>query len=324
MLVDQAPAQTPARNRQEGPPPSAAAVRRRPLYVAVRDSHEVTKALGERVKELNCLYGISQLVDRHGNALQPLLAGIVALLPPAWQYPEVCCARLTLRDQEYLSASFHPSPWKQLADVISAGEPVGAVEVFYTRQMPELDEGPFLTEERALIEAVAERVARIVERVETERRLHETLKQLQVERTALKEANAALHAVLNRIEDEKRAVKDSIVANVDKILMPVLHALETETPAPQRPYVQMLRENLEQIASPFADVLSKAFTQLTAVELRICGLIRSGHTTKEIARLRRVSPATVSRQRERIRKKLGIAGTDTNLTTFLTTFLAES
>ena len=298
--------------------------RRHPLHVAVRDSHEVTRALQERVKELNCLYGIAQLVDRHGNALEPLLTGIVALLPPGWQYPEICCARLTLRDRQYLSAAFRESPWRQTARVVSAGEPIGAVEVLYTRQMPELDEGPFLTEERALIEAVAERVARIVERVETERRLHDTLRQLQVERTALREANAALHAVLDRIEEEKRAVRDSVVANVDKILMPVLHALEVEIPAPQKPYVDMLRENLEDIVSPFADALSKAFTQLTAVELRICGLIRNGHTTKEIARLRRVSPATVSRQRERIRKKLQIAGTDTNLTTFLTTFLPDS
>ncbi len=44
-------------------------------------------------------------------------------------------------------------------------------------------------------------------------------------------------------------------------------------------------------------------------------------TTKEIARIRHVSPSTVARQREQIRKKLGIAGSDTNLATHLRQFL---
>lgn len=294
----------------------------RRLRHAARDWQAIEAALRERVKELNCLYGITQLVEEHCDSLQRLLQGIAELLPPSWQYPDVCCARLVLEDRQYISRDFRESIWRQSARIVVADEVAGAVEVYYLQQKPTLDEGPFLREERALIHAVAERVGKIVARVRAERQLHDAMRQLQVERTALKQANAALHGVLDRIEDEKKGVHSAIMANVEKVLMPVLHALEAEIPARQKKYVLLLKEHLEEITAPFADRLSKTFTKLTAVEIRICNMIRNGMSSKEIAQLRHVSPTTVARQRERIRKKLQIAGTDTNLATYLSTFLS--
>jgi DNA-binding CsgD family transcriptional regulator len=291
------------------------------LHKTMKQLQVDRRALRERVKELNCLYGITQLVEKRENHLERLLHGIVELLPPSWQYPDICCARLTLDENEYPTLNFGETRWKQSAEISVHGETVGVVEVYYLKQKPDSDEGPFLREERALINAVAERVGKIVERIRIEQQLHNALKQLQVERTALQQANAGLHGVLARIEEEKKEVQNALMANVDKVLMPVLHALETEVPKQQKKYVSLLKENLEEITSPFANNLSRAFTMLTAVEIRICNMIRNGQTTKEIAQLRHVSPATVARQRERIRKKLGIAGTDANLATYLRTFL---
>ena len=294
----------------------------RRLHIAVHDQEQVERALRERVKELNCLYGITQLLEQHGDRLEQLLQGIVELLPPSWQYPDICCARLIL-DRQYRSAGFREAPWRQSARIIVSGENNGVVQVYYLKEEPDSDEGPFLREERALIDAVAERVGKIVERVRAGQQLHDALKQLRVERTALREANTVLRGVLARIEDEKKGVQNAVMSNVDRVLMPVLHALEAEVPEHQKKYVGLLRENLEEITSPFADNLSQAFTKLTAVEIQVCNMIRSGLTTKEIAQLRHVSPATVARQRERIRKKLGITGTVTNLATYLRTFLPE-
>ncbi|MCJ7811084.1 MAG: PAS domain S-box protein, partial [Dehalococcoidia bacterium] len=50
--------------------------------------------LAERAKELNCLYGISVLVDKPGISLQEVLQGTADLIPAAWQYPKVTCARI--------------------------------------------------------------------------------------------------------------------------------------------------------------------------------------------------------------------------------------
>ena len=285
---------------------------------------DVERALRERVKELTCLYCINELVEKHRADVPRLMQNIVELLPPSWQFSHVCCARLILKGQEYLSADFQTSSWRQMAEIRAGGDVVGTVEVFYRQARPPSDEGPFLREERVLIQAVADRIGRIVEHIETQQRLHEALRQLQVERTALQEANTALRGVMARVEEDKRAVEDAVVSNVDKVLMPVLHALEDEVPSGQRKYVTLLREHLADIVSPFADKLSKTFMNLTSIEIRICGMIRDGMTTREIAEVRHVSPATVSRQRERIRQKLGIAGSDVNLTTYLRTFLHDA
>lgn len=295
----------------------------RRLRRAARDYREAEQALKERVKELNCLYGISQLVEKWGDDFPSLLQGIADLLPPSWQYPEICCARVIVDEADYCSEDFRTSPWKQSAEICANGQTCGLVEVYYRRKCPENAEGPFLAEERALINAVAEDIGKVIERRDTEEQLQQAMKQLQVEQTSLREANAALRGVLARIEEEKKAVQNAIMANVEKVLMPVLHALETELPIRQRKYVALLRQNLEEITSPFADRISKAFTALTSVEIRIANMIRDGLTTKEIAQLRHVSPATIARQRERIRKKLGITGSDVNLATYLRTFLPD-
>lgn len=295
----------------------------RRLQTAVRDRSQADNALRERVKELNCLCEIMQLVEEHGSSTRQLLQGIANLIPRSWQYPEVCCARLLLAGEEFTTNNFRESPWKQSAEIRMNGRVAGAVEVYYLSNKPMLDEGPFSREERTLINTLAEHVGKLLQRTESERHLHESVKQLQVEQTALKEANTALHGVLARTEEAKRATQTSIMANVDKILMPVLHALETEIPPQQMRYVTLLKQNLEQITSPFADKLSKAFMKLTAVEIRICDMIRNGMSSKEIAQVRTVSPATVARQRERIREKLGIVRSDINLATYLRTFLPE-
>jgi DNA-binding CsgD family transcriptional regulator len=270
----------------------------------------VESALNERLKELHCLYGISQLVEEHRDSLPRLLQGIVELLPSSWHYPDLCCARVTLYDQKYEAGEFRESPWRQSAAIQVHRQPAGTVEVFYLQEMPALEEGPFLKEERDLIDAIAERIGRTVERFQVEQ-------QLEIDRSSLQEANTALRRVLAEIEQEKVKIHDSIGANVEKILMPVLQALESEIPEQQKKYVALLKKHLADFVSPFALNVSKACGKLTPVEIEICDMVRSGMSTKEIARLRHVAPATVSKQRERIRRKLDIAKTETNLAAHL-------
>jgi len=108
-----------------------------------------------------------------------------------------------------------------------------------------------------------------------------------------------------------------IQANVDKILMPILHAMALDLPSTHRKYTELLRSNLEEIASPFVSQLSRKYLSMTPTEIKICNMIRSGLRTKEIARIRGVSVATINRHREHIRRKLKITNNDTNLMTYL-------
>ena len=279
--------------------------------------NKVESALRERIKELNCLYGVSQLAERNLYSLEGLLEELVNFLPHSWQYPDVACARILLKENTYTSDRFNVTNWRQSSRIYMHHEAVGECSVFYLEECTPADEGPFLKEERALLDAVAEQIGAIATRMSADLELQETNRQLALERVALQESNTALRAVLARIEQEKQEIHRDIRTNVDRILMPILHALAAQVSPAQRAYAEMLKTNLEDITSPFTSQLSRSYHSMTPTELAICNMIRNGMSTREIAGMRNVSEATVNRHREKIRRKLKITNQDVNLATFL-------
>ncbi len=124
---------------------------------------ELTHDLVERIKELNCLYGITRLVERGDSSLDEILQGVVELMPPAWQYPEVTAACIKLRGRTYKTAKFKETVWKQSETVLVNEKQVGTLAVYYLEEKPFVYEGPFLKEERDLIHGIAERLGHIIE-----------------------------------------------------------------------------------------------------------------------------------------------------------------
>jgi len=122
------------------------------------------KKIEERVKELNCLYGISELIEKPGISLIEIFQGTVDLVRLAWQYPDITCVRLNMDDQEFCSKNFRETIWKQTAKITVHGQVNGSLDVFYLDEKAEEDEGPFIREERNLIDAVSKRLGRITER----------------------------------------------------------------------------------------------------------------------------------------------------------------
>jgi PAS domain S-box-containing protein len=161
--------------------------------------------LGERVKELNCLFGISTLIERQDLSWGELFQGIVNLIPPAWQYPETTCARAILEGEEFRTENFRETIWRQTHSITVHGDRIGTVEVFYLEERAEADEGPFLQEERSLLNAMAERLGRVLERKRAEEDLQDAYDHLEMQvklRTAeLAKANEELR---NEIAERKR------------------------------------------------------------------------------------------------------------------------
>jgi DNA-binding CsgD family transcriptional regulator len=287
------------------------------------EPYEVELALRERIKELNCLYGVSQLAERHLYSLDALLQELVNFLPYSWQYPDITCARILFKGKTYTSEKFKVDNWRQSSRIYMYHEVVGELAIFYLEECPPADEGPFLKEERALLDAVAEQIGTIATRISADLELQETNRQLSLERKALQESNTALRIVLARIEQEKQEIHRDIKMNVEKILMPILHALVVQLPPAQTKYVEMLQTNLEEITSPFVSQLSLSYHSMTPTEIAICNMIRNGMHTKEIAEARGVAEATINRHREKIRRKLKITNQDVNLATFLQSSMWE-
>lgn len=119
----------------------------------------ILHSLRERAKELNCLYEVDGLLSQREQPWQEILRMVAGALPAGWQFPEVCRGAVDLDGREYVVEEFERSEWSQHADIILGGESVGAVSVYYLERRPPSDEGPFLKEERKLLNAIADRIA---------------------------------------------------------------------------------------------------------------------------------------------------------------------
>ncbi len=199
---------------------------------------ESEHALRERVKELTCLYSLAKLVERPGISLEEILEGIVKLLPPAWLYPEIASARIILNGHAYSTRNFREGGQSQKANIVASGEQRGVVEVVYLEKKPELDEGPFLREERSLIEAIAREVALIVERKQTEEdkeRLQDQLRHAdrlatigQLSAGVAHELNEPIGSILGFAQLIKKypELSEQVIQDIEKITKASLHARE--------------------------------------------------------------------------------------------------
>ncbi len=133
-----------------------------------------TGDLADRVRELNCLYAVSNVCERQDCSLDEIVQRIVDLVPSAWRYPEIICTRAILEGREFRTRNFRKTRWRLEAEITLRGRRIGTVEVAYLHEKPQEVDGPFLNEERKLLDVVAETLGTITEAKLAEQALRES------------------------------------------------------------------------------------------------------------------------------------------------------
>ena len=105
----------------------------------------------ERLKELACINQTTSIL-KEGKPVEETLQQIVLLLPPAWQYPDHTVARIKFMNNTFETPTFIETGWRMYQEFTTIDGEKGSIEVFYTKDFREEDEGPFLKEERDLIQ----------------------------------------------------------------------------------------------------------------------------------------------------------------------------
>lgn len=154
--------------------------------------------MGERIKELKCLYTVSNSARRSGS-LDKVFMDTVEAIKPGWQFPEVTRGRIVFKGKEYVSEPFNLTDYVQKANIISEGKVQGTLEVYYIEEKPENFEGPFLKEERDLINSLAQTINIAIEAQEFKRNLqkrNEEFEQQVIDRTKdLKQVSKELEQI---------------------------------------------------------------------------------------------------------------------------------
>jgi len=104
----------------------------------------------ERIKELTAINQTTALL-KENNSIPDTLTKICQILPKAWQYPKDTVVRIRFDEMEFTTNKFKETQWKQEQGFETIDNLMGSLEVFYLKKFPKAYEGPFLKEERNLI-----------------------------------------------------------------------------------------------------------------------------------------------------------------------------
>lgn len=196
------------------------------------------RKLKERVKELTCLYDMSEFSQKSDMTITKFLNHIIKIIPPAWQYPDITAARIIFDDKSYSSHNFKETSFKQIEDIIVDKQKRGTIEVYYLKKMPTIDEGPFLNEERKLLQVITRKVKFDIERLEANEVINEYQEQLRhADRLATigeftasiaHELNNPLNNILGfaQLLNKSTDITEQCKQDVEKIIKSALHSRE--------------------------------------------------------------------------------------------------
>ncbi|MDA3816015.1 MAG: hypothetical protein PF486_01475 [Prolixibacteraceae bacterium] len=202
----------------------------------------------ERLKELKGINSTSQIL-KQSHSLEEALPRICEILPPSFQYPEYTVVRIKYNKEKYISEGFHETPWKIAQYFQSASNKRGVIEVFYTKEFPQIDEGPFLKEERNLLINMAGLISgRAV------KDLFSRLNKMNIER--LKELDAINHT--SRIIEEGNSI--------DETLMRITHILPDSWQYPKYTACRIRFEGKEYATPNFAETDWVQTGQITTID----------------------------------------------------------
>ncbi|RZB38155.1 MAG: hypothetical protein SRB2_00501 [Desulfobacteraceae bacterium Eth-SRB2] len=158
----------------------------------------------------------------------------------------------------------------------------------------------------------------ITDMKQTEQRLKQREKELEIKNIRLEEMNAALKILLEKRDEDKKELEEKVMTNIKELVLPYVTKLKnTKLDYRQEVFADIIESNIEEIISPFAHKLSHKYLNFTPTELKVAYLVKQGLRTKEIAKLLGSSPETITRHRKSMRKKLKLTDKKSNLRTHL-------
>jgi signal transduction histidine kinase len=209
-----------------------------PLFDIALANWRVGQALRERVKELSCLYRMARIDASPGSPIEGRFNDIAAIVSAAWLHSEDARVRIEFDGQTYGDSDFPVHRPVMDSPILVEGSPRGKIAIAYAADHPPMDEGPFLAEERSLIDTIARELGRIAAREDFRRQKAQMQERLahtdrlnmmgQLSATIAHEINEPLTAMLGyaQLAGKSPGLPPQARADIDRIVTTCLHARE--------------------------------------------------------------------------------------------------
>jgi PAS domain S-box-containing protein len=132
--------------------------------LAESEKEKVRHSLNERIKELTTLYKSSQILQSETQPVHEVMQEIVMILPSGWQYPSISAAKISIGGMEFVTPNYGTCRHRQSSSFITRNNLSGTIEVVYLEECQNEAEGPFLAEERKLINMLGEMIRTYLDR----------------------------------------------------------------------------------------------------------------------------------------------------------------
>ncbi|MDG6251112.1 MAG: PAS domain S-box protein [Methanocalculus sp.] len=142
------------------------------ILLDITDRKDAENALNERIKELSCLYRISDAIEGSGRPYAEVMQAIAEIIPGGFQHPEITAASIRIDEEEYSTSDYQLKPWSKQTEIFVHKEPVGSITICL------MEDNQILDEEEILISTIADQIGQYIERIRTVARLHQANEQL--------------------------------------------------------------------------------------------------------------------------------------------------
>ncbi len=132
---------------------------------------ETNVRLNERIKELDCLLSISDIISNKALNYEVSLQKIAEIIPHGWQCPEDCSSCIKIQDLQFNCGDYENATMKLDENILHQSNVIGSVGVGYENPY---NKNGFLDEEKKLLKGIARKLGWFYDMHTTHNKLQES------------------------------------------------------------------------------------------------------------------------------------------------------